>query len=824
MKHKKEFLTTLTILIIALFALIVWAGPGGVDTTTNNAQFSVPSLPGPQNFLNANVSATSTLEVSADRPVSWSFDGNFTNGTVYFWNGSDPNVNSITEVGLAASYSLTSADFDANFSVANASILDSGHNLSDGVYNITVKVTNASDDILLFNKSIFTDSSQFMVIDGTNPYVTINTPANGSFIGSSEAFTFNATITNDTGWTALAYVNLSNNSDTNNSYTFSGDSAEAGGDFVLIYNQSVLVEGANTLTVNVNDTANNTNSSQFVTVFVDTVPPIVNLEVGQNHDNWTWTTDTTPTLTYNYTDNTSPNASCELFIDEVGYGVNSTVLNDTQTNFTVNTSLTSGKKAWYVNCTDLGSNSNSSLNNSAAFYLDVVSPVAIGTPANNSWTSETRADNVNFTFEFVSGFVNSSTDNTFNNVTCELFVTNSTGVLVPHGINITALNNTNMTIQNNQTLLADKATLAGSNVNWTVNCTYNSTIIQPEGSFYTLRLDNVTPITPAVEISSRTASSITASIATSGDVTSCSDAEVGTSGMSGSGTSWSLTRSSLSAETAYNFQVTCSDAAGNNAISATTTISTLAADGGGSGGTGSSGGSGNQVKGDFAKRIWTSINEGETATVEVENGVVGITEVNFKVKETLWGAWLKVSKKDSLPSSMDTFSNEVYKYVEITKSSIIKEEAIDNAEVKFKVLKSWLSENGVSKENVALFRFADDKWNELSTVMGQDDGTYIHYTAETPGFSYFVIGQTSAEAAAPTAEVAAEEGAAAEEAGEEAAEEAGEAAAEDGKAWSWIVLVIVIIAVVAVLLWLRSRAKPRPVPKNVSKPAKKRKK
>ncbi|MBT4651519.1 hypothetical protein HOC13_03270, partial [Candidatus Woesearchaeota archaeon] len=666
MKHKKEFLTTLTILIIALFALIVWAGPGGVDTTTNNAQFSVPSLPGPQNFLNANVSATSTLEVSADRPVSWSFDGNFTNGTVYFWNGSDPNVNSITEVGLAASYSLTSADFNANFSVANASILDSGHNLSDGVYNITVKVTNASDDILLFNKSIFTDPSQFMVIDGTNPNVTINTPANGSFIGSSEAFTFNATITNDTGWTALAYVNLSNNSDTNNSYTFSGDSAEAGGDFVLIYNQSVLLEGENTLTVNVNDTANNTNSSQFVTVFVDTTNATVELEVGQNHDNWTWTTDTTPTLYYNFTDDTSPNASCELFVDGTGYGVNSTVLNNTQTVWTVNATLDTGTKTWWVNCTDLGSNIGSSGRNNP-YSLDIVSPITVITPTNNSWTSETRADNVSFTFNFVSGFVNSSSDSTQNNVSCELFVTNlSTGILLASGINTTALNNTNMTIRNNQTLIANATTLASANVNWTVNCTFNGTVIQPTGGFYTLQLDNVTPtVTPSV--SSATITATTSSLSTTtNEAATCrySSEDVAYSAMTlfggTGGTSHSVVLSSLSAATPYTYYVRCQDVASNEGSSSTTftTLSAAAT----SGSSGSSGGIGTSAQGDFAKEFWASINTGETATVEVENGVIGVTEVSFKVDKTLWGAWLKVAKKDSLPSSVATFSNKAYKY------------------------------------------------------------------------------------------------------------------------------------------------------------------
>jgi len=116
------------------------------------------------------------------------------------------------------------------------------------------------------------------------------------------------------------------------------------------------------------------------------------------------------------------------------------------------------------------------------------------------------------------------------------------------------------------------------------------------------------------------------------------------------------------------------------------------------------------------------------------------------------------------------------------------------------VEKSWLTENSLTKNDVALFHY-DNEWSKLTTIVGEDDGTYVHYTASTPGFSYFVIGtmagaEVSAETVTEvetgvesTAEIVpeAETGA---EAGAELSEEAGKS-----KAWLWVTLIILAVAV-----------------------------
>ena len=73
------------------------------------------------------------------------------------------------------------------------------------------------------------------------------------------------------------------------------------------------------------------------------------------------------------------------------------------------------------------------------------------------------------------------------------------------------------------------------------------------------------------------------------------------------------------------------------------------------------------------------------------------------------------------------------------------------AVISFKVEKKWLADNNLAASQVAMHHFKDGQWAELTTTAGQDDGTYVHFTAETLGFSYFVIGQKEGAAPVPAA-------------------------------------------------------------------------
>jgi hypothetical protein len=58
------------------------------------------------------------------------------------------------------------------------------------------------------------------------------------------------------------------------------------------------------------------------------------------------------------------------------------------------------------------------------------------------------------------------------------------------------------------------------------------------------------------------------------------------------------------------------------------------------------------------------------------------------------------------------------------------------------VNKAWISEYNINKSMVALYRFSQNTWNPLSTILKEEDKDYLYFTAETPGFSPFAISST----------------------------------------------------------------------------------
>jgi len=324
----------------------------------------------------------------------------------------------------------------------------------------------------------------------------------------------------------------------------------------------------------------------------------------------------------------------------------------------------------------------------------------------------------------------------------------------------------------------------------------------------------------------RTAHSVSVSCTsnpTVGSTATCTcSASDSTSGLvPGFGFQGGSTTESTTASTVGTFSsstCTASDYAGNRATAtgSWTTVASSSSSGGGSSG-GSASGVSTGVQSQFQKKVWSSINAGESASIPVKEGL-GVTEISFAVDKTTYGAWLQVEKEDKLPTNIKSVQTKVYKNLKITESNIGK--VIKGpATINFKVEKTWLSSNNINANDVVMKRYVDGEWVELTTTKGEDDGTYVHYTTQTPGFSYFVISQKSGATApkstkketttaAPITEKPAESVVVQPE--EKSTEEVkGEPTPAEIKTkralWPWIVVVLVVIA----LAWyfLRPRKK-----------------
>lgn len=66
----------------------------------------------------------------------------------------------------------------------------------------------------------------------------------------------------------------------------------------------------------------------------------------------------------------------------------------------------------------------------------------------------------------------------------------------------------------------------------------------------------------------------------------------------------------------------------------------------------------------------------------------------------------------------------------------------ENAQINFRMKKTWITEKGVSENTIALYRYSEGKWSQLPTTLIREDKVYFYFTAETPGFSPFAISST----------------------------------------------------------------------------------
>src|SRR3989344_5059709 len=355
---------------------------------------------------------------------------------------------------------------------------------------------------------------------------------------------------------------------------------------------------------------------------------------------------------------------------------------------------------------------------------------------------------------------------------CDLYINDT--------VNVTHLNVTNATTYN----FSLRSTIVNGDYNWSVQC--NDTVyLQNKSWLGNFTFDNTAP-TATVTCSPSSVEQDQAVLC------SCTSTDLLSPVTSTAFTDTSPSTAVVGSKTTGTCTVT--DQAGNTGT-ATGSYTVTASSGSGGGSGGSGGGTSSSVQGQLEKKTWSSILAGEKATVAVKNGVLGVTSIEFVVQKTTYGATLSVKKVDGLPSTVEAFAQKAYKTLQIIESNV--EKVLSGpAVISFKVEKKWLADNNLAASQVAMHHFKDGQWVELTTTAGQDDGTYVHFTAETPGFSYFVIGQKEGAAPVPAAAGAA---APAEQTTDVTEPSAPEEVSEPSSSSTavWVVVGLVLLALVA---------------------------
>ncbi len=106
-----------------------------------------------------------------------------------------------------------------------------------------------------------------------------------------------------------------------------------------------------------------------------------------------------------------------------------------------------------------------------------------------------------------------------------------------------------------------------------------------------------------------------------------------------------------------------------------------------------------------------------------------------------------INKYSSAPSGIPSInSSRVYQYLQISFNNPQVLALLQNANLIFKVNKSWISENNISPAKISIYKLdnlTNNQWVALPTALNKTDSNFYYYQTNVNSFSYFAIGGQS---------------------------------------------------------------------------------
>jgi PGF-pre-PGF domain-containing protein len=128
-----------------------------------------------------------------------------------------------------------------------------------------------------------------------------------------------------------------------------------------------------------------------------------------------------------------------------------------------------------------------------------------------------------------------------------------------------------------------------------------------------------------------------------------------------------------------------------------------------------------------------NLNTGETTSMHFAGSAV--TGITVTAAQHIDGIMVTIAPSGSGPAGLDA---PVYQYL-VANLTYTTDDAIAEAVFTFDVPASWLEEQGLSPQEVSLWRYHDGTWVSLPTEAIGTEGGRIFYRAVSPGFSYFAV-------------------------------------------------------------------------------------
>ena len=136
--------------------------------------------------------------------------------------------------------------------------------------------------------------------------------------------------------------------------------------------------------------------------------------------------------------------------------------------------------------------------------------------------------------------------------------------------------------------------------------------------------------------------------------------------------------------------------------------------------------------------LWADVEEGSQILMSIDEPKIPITRITLSANTHIKILEIGVKSLKGKPVQASAAA-KVYQYLQITQKNT-QNKQISNINIEFKVAKIWLNENSIKSEDVSLFRYKNNVWNRLLTIVTGTDTDYVYYKATSPEFSYFAIG------------------------------------------------------------------------------------
>lgn len=150
-----------------------------------------------------------------------------------------------------------------------------------------------------------------------------------------------------------------------------------------------------------------------------------------------------------------------------------------------------------------------------------------------------------------------------------------------------------------------------------------------------------------------------------------------------------------------------------------------------------------------------TISSGASGTVKVTKiSDLKIEQLVINVKNTVTDVQVTVKESSSAslpigtPAPVVADKGTVLKYLEVTKANV-SDADINNVTIQFIVEKSWVENNSIDVNTIALQRLVGTAWNKLKTTLKEENSTVYKFEAESGGLSFFAI--AGEKKVAPTA-------------------------------------------------------------------------